>query len=147
MAKVERYYPQKLASVKDAQDLGRELRKMNVTPGEALRIIRRVKLGDSTRFNWKMLRFTMFIWERVREYNNEKLRKKIDTIRTIVSSRKFEMFYEGYFPDVKLDKARETHILNKLIAETKQKVYFKEGYYNYEDTKKLIPQSLLSKIL
>ena len=94
-----------------------------------------------------MLRFTMFIWERVREYNNEKLRKKIDTIRTIVSSRKFEMFYEGYFPDVKLDKARETHILNKLIAETKQKVYFKEGYYNYEDTKKLIPQSLLSKIL
>tara|TARA_Y100000310_G_scaffold332863_1_gene409256 strand:- start:753 stop:1196 length:444 start_codon:yes stop_codon:yes gene_type:complete len=147
MAKVERYYPQKLSSVKDAQDLGRELRKMNVTPGEALRIIRRVKLGDSTRFNWKMLRFTMFIWERVREYNNEKLRKKIDTIRTIVSSRKFEMFYEGYFPDVKLDKARETHILNKLIAETKQKVYFKEGYYNYEDTKKLIPQSLLSKIL
>ena len=147
MAKVERYYPQKLSSAKDAQDLGRELRKMNVTPGEALRIIRRVKLGDSTRFNWKMLRFTMFIWERVREYNNEKLRKKIDTIRTIVSSRKFEMFYEGYFPDVKLDKARETHILNKLIAETKQKVYFKEGYYNYEDTKKLIPQSLLSKIL
>ena len=147
MTKAERYYPKKLASVKDAQDLGRELRKMNVTPGEALRIIRRVKLGDSTRFNWKMLRFTMFVWERVREYNNGKLRKKIDTIRTIVNNTKFERFYQGYFPDVKLDKAKETHILNKLIAEAKQKPYFKEGYYNYEDTKKLISQSLLSKIL
>ena len=147
MAKAERYYPNKLPSVKDFQDLGRELRKMNVTPGEALRIIRRVKLGDSTRFNWKMMRFTMFVWERVREHDSGKLRKKIDTIRTIVNSRKFEMFYDGYFPDVKLDKAKETHILNKLIAEAKQKPFLKEGYYNHETTKKLIPQSLLSKIL
>ena len=147
MTKAERYYPNKLPSVKDFQDLGRELRKMNVTPGEALRIIRRVKLGDSTRFNWKMMRFTMYVWERVREHDGEKLRKKIDTIRTIVNSRKFEMFYDGYFPDIKLDKAKETHILNKLIAEAKQKPFLKEGYYNYEGTKKLIPQSLLSKIL
>jgi|TARA_B100001964_G_C14198574_1_gene584608 hypothetical protein len=147
---VESYYPPKTSPIKDMQDLGRELRKLGVTPGEALKIVRRAKLGETTRFNWKMLRFTMFVWERYREFDHNRLGKKIDTIRNIVNSRKFEMFYNGYFPELKLDqkaKDKEVKIFNKLIAEAKQQPYFKEGYYYYEGTKKHIPQSKLDKIL
>lgn len=92
----------------------------------------------------------MFVWERYREFDHNRLGKKIDTIRNIVNGRKFEQFFYGYFPDLQLDqkaKNKEIKIFNKLIAEFKQQEYFKEGYYNYEGTKRLIPQSRLDKIL
>ena len=51
----------------------------------------------NNRYNWKMLRFTLYIWEGMREYTGGKLRKKVDTVRHVINSRKFAMFYDGHY--------------------------------------------------
>ena len=71
-----------------------ELKKLKVTPGEAYRIIAEKKdKTSSVRYDWKMLRLTMYVWERLHE--SEKLfnRPKIDTIREVVGHRKFRQFF------------------------------------------------------
>ena len=125
-----------------------ELRKLGVTPGEAYKIITQ-KLDQKTniRFQWKMMRFTMFVWERVKEDKNLFLKPKIDTVREVVSSRRFKDFFYGYFPGVEFDHEKELKLLNKLIQEKTQKPFFTEGNYYYEGTKKFIPQKHLDKIV
>ena len=40
-----------------------ELKKLKVTPGEAYRIIANLKdKTSSVRYDWKMLRLTMYVW-------------------------------------------------------------------------------------
>jgi len=94
-----------------------------------------------------MLRFTMFVWERVKEDKNLFLKPKIDTIREVVSSKRFRDFFFGYFPGVDFDHQKEVKLLNKLIHDTPQKPYFKEGNYFYEGTKRVIPQDYLDKLI
>ena len=80
-----------------------ELKKLKVTPGEAYRIIANLKdKTSSIRYDWKMLRLTMYVWERLHE--SEKLfnRPKIDTIREVVGHRKFRQFFYGFFPAPRL---------------------------------------------
>jgi hypothetical protein len=130
--------------------LGIRLEKLGVTPGEAFRIINEKKHNEregSIRFNWKMIRFTMFIWARIEEERNGYMKPKIDTVRGVVRSRNFEYFFYGYYPDLKLKFEDEERKLNKLIAEKPQQKFFKEGYYYFHKTKKLVPQPLLDKIL
>ena len=124
-----------------------ELRKMKITPGEAYRIIAEKKGDTNARFEWKMLRLTMFVWARVEEDKGMYLKPKIDTVRGVVSTRKFKQFFHGYYPDLDFDHAKEVKLLNKLIAEKSVRPYFKEGYYFFEGTKKPIPQKLLDHIL
>jgi len=125
-----------------------ELKKLKVSPGEAYRIITAYKSKDKNiRFEWKMLRFTMFVWERVKEDKNLFLKPKIDTIREVVSSKRFRDFFFGYFPGVDFDHQKEVKLLNKLIHDTPQKPYFKEGNYFYEGTKRVIPQDYLDKLI
>ncbi len=79
--------------------LGIRLQKLGVTPGEAFRIINEKKHNEregSIRFNWKMIRFTLFIWARLKEDRDGYLKPKIDTVRGVVRSRKFEYFFYGY---------------------------------------------------
>ena len=61
---------------------------------EAYKIITQ-KLDKQTniRFEWKMLRFTMFVWERVKEDKNLFLKPKIDSVREVVSSRRYKDFF------------------------------------------------------
>ncbi len=69
-------------AVAKAELINNELKKLKVTPGEAYRIIANLKdKTSSIRYDWKMLRLTMYVWERLHE--SEKLfnRPKIDTIR------------------------------------------------------------------
>jgi hypothetical protein len=130
--------------------LGIRLQKLGVTPGEAFRIINEKKHNEregSIRFNWKMIRFTLFIWARLKEDRDGYLKPKIDTVRGVVRSRKFEYFFYGYYPDLKLNFEDEERKLNKLIAEKPQQKFFKEGYYFHEGTKKLVTQALLDTIL
>jgi len=125
-----------------------ELRKLKVTPGEAYKIIT-AKLDKETniRFEWKMLRFTMFVWHRVHEDKNLFLKPKIETVRDVVSSKRYKDFFFGYFPGVEFDHEKEVKLLNKLIHEKPQKPFFAEGNYFYEGTKKVIPQEHLDKIV
>ena len=89
---------------KDWDFLVYELRKLKVTPGEAYRIVAEKKdKTSSIRYDWKMLRLTMYVWERLHE--SEKLfnRPKIDTIREVVGNRRYQKFFYGFFPDLEFD--------------------------------------------
>ena len=134
-------------SARDWEFLIYELKKMQVTPGEAYRIINQKKGDTDMRFQWKMMRLTMFIWARVEEDKGMYLKPKIDTVRGVVSARKFQQFFHGYFPDLEFDHDKEVKLLNKLIADKGVRPYFKEGYYLYEGTKRHIPQKHLDRIL
>tara|TARA_R100001369_G_scaffold13994_1_gene28356 strand:- start:397 stop:903 length:507 start_codon:yes stop_codon:yes gene_type:complete len=134
-------------SAKDWEFLIYELKKLKVTPGEAFRIIAQKKGDTDMRFQWKMMRLTMFVWERMQEDKGMYLKPKIDTVRSVVGQRKFEQFFRGYFPDLEFDHAKEVKLLNKLIAEKSVRPYFKEGYYNYEGKNTKIPQKVLDRIL
>ena len=133
---------------KDWDFLVYELMKLKVSPGEAYRIVAEKKDKTSNaRFEWKMFRFTMFVWERVREDKNLFLKPKIDSVRAVVSSRMYKKFFYGFFPDLEFDHEKEVKLLNKLIAEKPQKQFFTEGYYKYEGSNKIIPQKHLDHIL
>ena len=59
-----------------------------------------------------------------------------------------QFVFEVYnYPDIKFNEAKEVKLLNKLIAEKPQKVFFKEGFYKFHRTDKIVPQALLDKIL
>jgi hypothetical protein len=125
-----------------------ELRKLKVTPGEAYRIISAYKDKETNiRFDWKMLRFTMFVWERVKEDKNLFLKRKIETIREVVSSRMYKDFFQGYFPGIEFEHEKEVKLLNKLIHEKPQKQFFQEGNYFYYRTQRVIPQAHLDKLV
>ncbi|MDC3308317.1 hypothetical protein OAU78_03665 [Candidatus Pelagibacter sp.] len=132
---------------KDWDFLVYELKKMKVTPAEAYRIVAQKKGDTDIRFNWKMIRLSMYVWERIEEDKGMYLKPKIDTVRSVVTKRKFEQFFHGYYPDLHFDHEKEVKLLNKLIAEKSVRPYFKEGYYFYEGTKRLIPQKVLDHIL
>lgn len=136
--------------VKTADDLIKALKVMKVTPSEAFRIIATKKSSEeygNVRFNWKMIRFTFYVWARVKEDKQGYLKPKVDTIRSVVTDSRFRSHYFGYFPDEKFDEGKEFHLLNKLIAERAQQKWFKEGLYVYEKTRRVIPQSHLDAIL
>ena len=134
-------------SAKDWEFLIYELKKLKVSPGEAYRIINQKKGNTDIRFQWKMMRLTMFVWARVKEDKGMYLKPKIDTVRGVVSDRKFAQFFQGYYPDLQFDHDKEVKLLNKLIAEKSVRPYFKEGYYNYEGKTTKIPQKVLDRIL
>ena len=94
-----------------------------------------------------MMRLTMYVWERVKEDKARYLKPKIDTIRAVVKTKRFEDFFYGYYPDLKFDPNREIELLNKLITEKTGYAYLVEGYYFYEHTKRNIPKKHLDHIL
>ena len=133
--------------IKYWDDLIYNLKKLKVTPGEAYRIIQEKLTTDNIRFYWKMIRLTMYVWERVKEDKARYLKPKIDTVRAVVETRKFEDFFYGYYPDLEFSYTREIELLNKLITEKSGYAYLVEGYYFYEHTKRTIPTKHLEAIL
>ena len=130
------------------------LKENKVDPEKALVSLKRdfsINLPDATdlKYHWKMARFTLYIWERVKEHKNGYLKPKIDTAISVIRSRKFENYHYGYFPDIKIDEKKEVRLLNKLIAEKAQRSLFTsgEGYYYYENSSKIIQQDYLDIIL
>lgn len=114
----------------------------------ALGIIERALDTKSTghRFHWKMTRFTLYIWERVKEDKDLFLKPKIDTVREVVSTKKYKRLYDTYPGQKPFDHQKEVKKLAQLIAEPRQQIYFKEGNFKYEGTNKMIPQKILDKI-
>ena len=132
------------------RDLVEGLRRLKVSPGEAFRHVSNhiISRGEGNlRFNWKMIRFTLFVWERIAENEKGYLKPKIDTVRKVCNDERFKEHYYGYYPDIKFDYDREVKLLNKLIAEKPQQMLFREGYYKFHKTNKIVPQALLNQIL
>ena len=86
--------------IKNWSNLVDELKKLKVTPGEAYRIVADKKDTETNiRFEWKMMRFTFFVWERVTEDSNKYLKPKIDTIRAIVRRPRYRAFFISFCKD------------------------------------------------
>ena len=133
--------------IKTWGDLVDNLKKLKVTPGEAYRTVQEKLTSDNIRFNWKMMRLTMYVWERIEEDKAGYLKPKIDTVRAVVETRRFKDFFYGYHPHLKFEPDREIKLLNKLITEKTGYAYLVEGNYLYPGTNKLIPKKYLDTIL
>ncbi len=98
------------------------------------------------RFNWKMMRFTLYIWARVQEHKTLVMKPKIDTVRELVSTPKYKRLWETFPQSNPFSHQREVKNLAQLIAEPRQQIYFKSSNFLYEGTKKNIPQDIIDKI-
>ncbi len=130
------------------QDLGRFLRENNISPTEAINIIKKYKLKENkgdNRTYWKMFRFTLYLWLRHKEQQNGRLGDRIDTIRKLVALEKYKRLYDT-FPNPKFDTKSEVENLSKLISDKRQNKAFKEGQFKYEGKNKLIPQGHIDEL-
>ena len=127
------------------------LEKHKITPEEALGYVIESSRIDPThpRTEWKLLRFTMYLWERLKEYDRKQIGKKQDTCLKVVNSSKFKQFYEAYsFNPKKLNELQEANNLFKLVGDKRQRHFFKSRFYRYPggSKDKLMPQDLIDKI-
>jgi len=123
-------------------DLVSYLKKREISAQDAIDIIQKSTpeaQEDNKRFNWKMLRFTMFLWKRVEQDKNGNLWSKTDTAKEVVNSKNYKDMYQA-FNTGKLNPEKEAKNLFKLVTDPRQKPYFKSRYFVYERTKKTIPQ-------
>jgi hypothetical protein len=140
-------YGPDVPKIKSWDNLVDHLKKLKVTYGEAYRMIQEKMSNDTIRFNWKMVRLTAYVWERIKEDKDGYLKPKIDTIRAVVSRNTFEALFMGYYRDLEFNFEREVKLLNKLITEKNGQDYMVEGYYLYEHTHKTIPKDHLKAVL
>ena len=114
------------------------LEKRDISPQEAEDIIQASTpegKEDNQKFNWKMLRFTMFLWKRVEQDKNGNLLSKTDTAKNVVDSKNYKKMYEAFNHQKKIDQRKEAKNLFKLITDPRQKPYFKSRYFVYEGKK------------
>ena len=131
----------------DFRKLATFLKKHNISPYKARRIIERaesIKGNRTETEHWKMIRFKMYIWDRVIQMRNSKrvakdgkatiqlkLDKRIDTVRRVVKGDRYKYLYCTFFEEKTFDPDSEIKKLNQLIAEPRQDHCFKEGLYEY----------------
>ena len=130
------------------QELARFLKESNISPTEAINIIKKYKFKENkgdNRTYWKMFRFTLYIWLRHKEQQRGRLRNRIDTIKTLVNTDKYKRLYDT-FPNPKFDHKTEIENLSKLISDKRQNKSFKEGMFKYEGKNKIIPQGHINEL-
>ena len=126
------------------------LAKRDIEPLEAIEIIQKSTpeaQGDNKRFNWKMLRFTMYLWKRVEQDKNRNLLNKIATAKEVVESRNYKEMYHAFNIGLRLDPKKETFNLFKLVTDPRQRPYFKSRFFVYEKSKKSIPQDHIDYLM
>ena len=142
-----------LPEIFTAQELGKFLRENNISPTEAINIIKKYKYkenkGDS-RTTWKLWKFTLYLWLRHKEqykHSSQYIQtgKRINTIRKLVRSDKYKRLYET-FPNPKFNAENEVENLSKLISDKRQNKVFKEGNFKNEGKNKLIPQGHIDEL-
>ena len=130
--------------------LGRYLERRGISPKEAIEIIEATTpegQKDNKKFNWKMLRLTLYLWERVEQDKKGHLWTKTDTCKTVVNSKNYKQLREP-FHNERFDPLREEKKLFKLVTDPRQKIaYFKTRYFVFKGTKKNIPQDLINKLV
>jgi|TARA_Y100000294_G_scaffold31131_1_gene26300 hypothetical protein len=130
------------------QELARFLKESNISPTEAINIIKKYKFKENkgdNRTYWKMFRFTLYIWLRHKEQQRGRLGNRIDTIKTLVNTDKYKRLYDT-FPNPKFDHKTEIENLSKLISDKRQNKSFKEGMFKYEGKNKIIPQGHINEL-
>ena len=130
------------------QELARFLKESNISPTEAINIIKKYKFKENkgdNRTYWKMFRFTLYIWLRHKEQQRGRLGNRIDTIKTLVHTDKYKRLYDT-FPNPKFDHKTEIENLSKLISDKRQNKSFKEGMFKYEGKNKIIPQGHINEL-
>lgn len=138
-------------AMKDIDKLTDYLKKREISPKEAIEIIQKSTpeaQEDNKRFNWKMLRFTMYLWERIEQDKKGYLWKKTDTAKAVVESENYKNVYKT-FNTSKYDPKKEAFNLFKLVTDPRQKPYFKTKYLVFKGSgpTKYVPQDIIDKLI
>ena len=136
--------------VKNYSDLVDYLKKREISPQEAIDIIEKSTpkaQPDNKKFNWKMFRFTLFLWKRVEEDKNGNLWSKTDTAKAVVESKKYKDLYKAFNTSSRFDPKKEAFNLFKLVTDPRQRPYFKSRYFVYERSKQSIPQDHIDYLM
>tara|TARA_R110000796_G_scaffold171118_1_gene288105 strand:- start:380 stop:823 length:444 start_codon:yes stop_codon:yes gene_type:complete len=126
------------------------LEKRQISPGDAIDIIQASTpegQESNKKFNWKMMRFTLYLWQRLEEEKGRNLNSKTESARLVVSSKNYKQLYEGYHNTTKFDLEKEAKNLFKLVTDPRQKHLFKPRYFVYPKTKKTIPQDHIDHLM
>ena len=104
-----------------------ELKKMDITPGEAYRIVAEKKGNTNIRFQWKMMRFTLYIWARVEDTNGcfsiSKIQLIVSTTEIPLSFKKsFHECDDGLFSTDGIATFNFSSV-NFIIREAKDKIF------------------------
>jgi|TARA_R110000796_G_scaffold238169_1_gene358418 hypothetical protein len=124
------------------------LDKEGINPLNALEIVKKHNTINPSNYrtHWKMTRFTLYIWQRIKEDKANMLGKKIDSIRRVVATEKYKRNYKLYPGHKAFNEAKEVKNLNLLITDPRQFIHFKERNFVFENTKRRIPQGLIDKL-
>ena len=126
------------------------LERRGISPKDAINIIEATTpeaQKDNAKFNWKMLRFTMYLWERIEQDKKGRLWSKTDTCKEVVNSKNYKMLREPFHKE-RFDPIREEKKLFKLVTDPRQKIaYFKSRFFVFKGTKKNVPQDLINKLI
>ena len=140
--------------VVDLQELGGYLKKQGISPTKALNIIQRSIERDKTRgpkFQWKMFRFQMYLWERHKEYRSDPphkgLGKRVDTIKRLCKQKHYKLMYKTYFDLKDFNFEDDCRRLADLVSAPRQRKYFvSRFFYASERLQQLFPQPLIDKL-
>jgi len=130
-------------------DLVSYLKKREISAQDAIDIIQKSTpeaQEDNKRFNWKMLRFTMFLWKRIEQEKKGNLWSKTDTAKEVVNSKNYKDMYQA-FNSLRLNPEKEAKNLFKLVTDPRQRPYFKSRYFVYQRSKKTIPQDHIDYLM
>ena len=148
---------------KDHSKVFRYLREMDINPNEAINILKKaVEFNPRNRGSvWKMRRFQLYLWQRLKEEKEGYLPTKAETVRRLVYSKEYKKEYMEFFsykftrghPDYELySKDKESWIklevyrLNLLVTDPRQSHFFKSKYFYYPNSKIKIPQVVINRI-
>ena len=142
------------------------LEKREISPGDAIDIIHASTpegQAGNKKFNWKMLRFTMYLWKRVEQDKNGNLLSKTQTALDTVNQKKYLDLLEAHLPPAspslrasrrvmtefkhKEMIEKEAKNLFKLVTDPRQKHFFKSRYFVYERTQTTIPQDHIDHLM
>jgi len=133
---------------KEITTLLKYLDKEGISPLNALEIVKKANTINPSNYrsHWKMTRFSLYLWQRIKEDKAQMLGKKIDSIRRVVATEKYKRLYKLYPGFKAFNEAKEAKNLNLLITDPRQFIHFKERNFVYENTKHRIPQGLIDKL-
>ena len=142
------------------------LEKREISPGDAIDIIHASTpegQAGNKKFNWKMFRFTMYLWKRVEQDKNGNLLSKTQTSLDTVNQKKYLDLLEAHLPPAspslrasrrvmtefkhKEMIEKEAKNLFKLVTDPRQKHFFKSRYFVYERRKTTIPQDHIDHLM
>jgi len=123
-----------------------------ISPEQAMAILdKTIKIDwkkniNNPRIQWKMWRFSLYLWARIDEDQKGLLGKKIETIRRLVESPKYKRLWDTFPQRGGFNPEKEIKNLNLLVTDPRQFGYFREENFVFEGTQKRIPQELIDKV-